>query len=185
MLQPLMPSCRLQDLAQCHDLIMDRASRGRFPLRRRVVSMDTILLCLPSGDLGETKSTEEGKEVEPKTRFMPLDPARAPMAFGDNLVFAFKKLCGLFEGFFIQEFTGSVFVAERQIPALSKLLRQSQTFLLRGRTAIPASEICRALPETAVVTLIDVDFTAMDGMRRHGCRDPAECAILCNESVRV
>ena len=77
-------------------------------------------MCFPSRDLGETKNIERGEEVEPKTCFMFFDPARAPLAFNDNLVFAFKQLRCLLEGFLVQQFTGSVLVAQRQIPILGK-----------------------------------------------------------------
>ena len=125
--------------------------------------------------MGESVGAEEGKEMKPEPCLMPLYPLRASMPFSDDLVLTLEERGRLPERLLTDELTSSVLVAERQVPILSKLLRKCQTLLLRRRTPVLAGEVGGTLPEATVLTLVYVDFTAEDRVRRHGLPDTVHC----------
>lgn len=48
-----------------------------------------VFLNLARRDFGPAKAAEEGDQMNAKANLMAFDPARAPLAVGDNLVFLF------------------------------------------------------------------------------------------------
>ncbi len=76
---------------------------------------------------------------------MAIDPARASMAFGDDLVFALEKRRRLFERPLVQQLAAQVLVALGQIPVLGKLLGEGKAFLLGAGAAVASGEIGGAL----------------------------------------
>jgi len=130
--------------------------RVGFVARRH--ALNAVFLHLAAGDLREPHIAEEGNQMQAQARLVALDPTRAAMALGDDLVFALELRCGLLEGFLRQKLALAVLVAERQIPVLGKLLGERQAFLLGGNTAVTTGEIARTLPKAAVVAFIDVDL---------------------------
>ena len=65
------------------------------------------------------------------------------------------------------EKTGAPLTAQFEIPILCELLRLSDVVPLRARTILFAVERSRALPERAVLALVDLDFAAENFVRRH------------------
>src|SRR5690606_12072371 len=108
---------------------------------------------------------EERDQVQAQPRLVAFDPARAALAFGDDLVFALELRGGLAEGFLAEQLALAVLVAQGEVPVLGEFLGKLEAFLLGGNAAIAASEIGRALPVTAVRPLVDVDLAAENLMR--------------------
>ena len=129
--------------------------------------MDAVFLSLGGRDLGEAKGAEKGQQVEAQAGLVALDPAGAPLALGDDLVFAFEKLRSLPEGLFVKQLAAPILFAQRQVPVLGELLRQVQAFFLGADALVAGGEIGRALPEAAVLALVDVDLVTENRVRIH------------------
>jgi len=82
---------------------------------------------------------------------VPLDPARAAMALGDDLVFLEELFSHLAEELFRFEKAGAILAAQLQIPILGNLPGEGEALLLGAGAALLAADRGRALPEAAVV----------------------------------
>ncbi|WP_244505555.1 hypothetical protein [Methyloceanibacter stevinii] len=98
--QPTMPDSCLQNLAQGHNLIMERAAGRRFARGGRRRPVHPIFLDLAGCDPREAQFSEEWTKMEAKADFVPLHPCRAAMTFRDNLVLFFKLVGSLIERLF-------------------------------------------------------------------------------------
>jgi hypothetical protein len=121
--------------------------------------VNSIFLHLAGGDLGDPELAEEGEKVQPQANAVTLDPARAAMALGDELVLLEELLGDLAEELFGFEEAGAVLAAQRQTPILGDLLGEGEALLGAG-AALLAADRRRALPEAAVAALVDLELPA-------------------------
>jgi len=73
--------------------------------------VDSVFLHLPRRHLRNAKVAEKGEKMQPKADAMSLDPAWAPLAFGDNSIFLDELIRRLAEGLFRCEKPRAVFPA--------------------------------------------------------------------------
>ena len=151
-----------KSLSQRDDLVMHGAACGRFPRRRCFYPVDPVLLRLSGSDLGKPEIAEEGDQMDTKAGLVAFDPTRAAMPFSDNFVLSDKLLGGLFEGLLGANLAAQVFAAKLQIPVLGKILRACQAFFLGAGTPVLAGKVGRALPETADLTLTNVNLASQN-----------------------
>jgi hypothetical protein len=122
--------------------------------------VNPILLHLTGGHLRDPELAQEGEKVQTQANAVTLDPARAAMALGDDLIFLEELLGDLAEELFRFEEAGAVLAAQRQIPILGDLLGEGEALLLGAGAALLAADRCRALPEAAVAALVDLELPA-------------------------
>jgi hypothetical protein len=92
------------------------------------------------------------------------DIVLAALPLRDNVVFA-QELFGRFaKSFFCLDFSAAKFSAELQKPILRNLYGFLYTLFFCAGATIFAGEISGALPESAVRTFVDVNFSTEDGV---------------------
>src|ERR1039458_8719428 len=105
---------------------------------------------------------EERDQVVGRSLVQAPDVVLAALTLGNDVVFA-EVLVGRFaEGPLAFDFSGAEFATELKIPILGYFLGLGETVFFRAPAAIATSEICGALPATAVRSSIDVNFAAED-----------------------
>jgi hypothetical protein len=77
--------------------------------------------------------------VQAQANAMALDPAGAPLALGDDLVFLEELVGGLAKGLFRCQKAGPVLAAQLEIPVLGDLFGQSEAFFLGADSALLAA----------------------------------------------
>ena len=134
----------------------------------RKVTTSSWIVLRAGGNFGEAELTEERQQMEAKADAMPFGPTRATLALGDDFVFFEKLLRRLLERLFGSEEAGAGLPAQLKIPILRDLLRVFEALFFGAFAEVAVLVMRGTLPKPAVVTLINVDLTAQDGVSEHG-----------------
>ena len=189
-LQPAVTLGRLEHHAQGDDFIVDGVAGRCLPgLRLRVVlfhlalavtftlgavvcligfvvalrlrhAMDAVFLNRAGGYLGDGHLAEIRHEMESNLVLVALHLFRAAAAPCDGFILFLKRLRGLGEGLAGRQLAVTALVSEGQIPVLGKILGELKALLLGRSSPVSTSEVGGALPKSAVIALIEVDFAA-------------------------
>src|ERR1022692_4930716 len=148
--------------------------------------VNPVFLNLAGGDFREAQMTEERDQVVSRSLVQAPDVVLAALALRDDVVFP-EVLVRIFaEGPLGFDFSGAEFATELKIPILGDFLGFGETVFFRAPAAIATSEICGALPATAVRSSIDVNFAAENRVLfRHGrmSSHPGQKTEMCKQCV--
>src|SRR5581483_6016937 len=185
--QPSVPHSGFEGLPQNNDFLVHRIpGRGlALLLDRLLVAVNPVFLYLAGRDLRKAHVAEEGQQVQIEPRGVALDVLGVALAFGDDLILALELRGGLAEGFLADELARARLAAQLQIPVFSEVLGLGEAVFLRGDAPVLAFEIGGALPESAVLTPVDVDLAAEDGVLLWHRRLAGKTAKLCNTCVSL
>jgi hypothetical protein len=96
---------------------------------------------------------------------MALDPARAAVALGDELIFLEELRGGGLEEPLCLQQSGAGLATQQDIPVLDDFLRQGQTVLLGGFLVFFALRERRTMPVVAATPFAEVDVAAQNCVR--------------------
>src|SRR5689334_9376759 len=147
--------------------------------------MNAVFLNLAGRNLRQPHVAEEGHEMEPEARAVAFHILGIALAFGDDLVFALELGCRVLEGLLADEFARARLAPQLQIPVLREVLGPREAVFLCGNAPVLAFKVCGTLPESAVLTPIDVDLAAEDRVLLWHRRLAAKTAKLCNTCVSI
>ena len=95
---------------------------------------------------------------------VPLHVSRIALAERDHLVLALELRRRFAKCPAVPERASTLFAAQLQIPVLGKVLGTGQTVFLGADAAVTTAEIGRALPVSAVLAFVDMEFSSYELM---------------------
>ena len=119
-----------------------------------------IFLHQSGGNFGHDLVAEERDEVNTEPVSVTFHVFGIALSVRDGFVFAKKLISGVLETLAGLQFSRALFAFEFEIPVLREILRVLEALFLRADTMVLARKIRRALPQMAVVALVEMQFAA-------------------------